>query len=294
VAVGSGVEEEVRRALTSGTEGKSPVEVFSSLSDEAWFWMLSEGRRQFPEVASYLPGMPAEELQAEFTGSTGDQTMREGFSFYRQCVTAYKQYTRQPLRRVLDFGCGWGRVIRFFLKDVEPNNLYGLDHSERAIEACRATNHWCQFLLTATFPPTALKAKSFDLIYAYSVFSHLSEEAHTSWLEEFSRIANQGGVVVLTTFPRTFLERCAAVEAGGLESDPEWQRRAALWFGAAGDRLSAYDRGEFCYSPVSEEVQHFGTTCIPEEYVRRVWSSHFQVLDYQRGPWQDVIVCRKD
>jgi SAM-dependent methyltransferase len=294
VAVASGVEEEVRRALASGLEGKLPVEVFNLLSDEAWFWALTEGRRQLPELASYLPGMPAVELQSEFTGSTGDHTMREGFDFYRRCVSLHKQYAVQPLRRVLDFGCGWGRVIRFFLKDVEPNDLYGIDLSERALAACRATNRWCQFLKTGQFPPTDFEAESFDLIYAYSVFSHLSEEVHRRWLEEFHRIANRGSVVVLTTFPREFLERCAAFEAGEGESDPEWQRRAALWFGAAGDQLEAYDRGEFCYSPVSEEVQHFGTTCIPEAFVRRAWSNLFQVLDYQRGRWQDVIVCRKD
>jgi SAM-dependent methyltransferase len=291
--VAAGVEEEVQRALASGLEGRPLVELFGSLSEEAWFWANTEGLRQLPELASYLPGMPPAELQSEFTGSAGDQTLREGFEFYRLCMGLHQRFTGSPLLEALDFGCGWGRIIRFFLKDVDPNNLYGIDLSERALEACRATNRWCQFLPTNQFPPTGFEDDKFDLIYAYSVFSHLSEEAHMRWLGEFRRIASPGGLIVLTTFPREFLERLAAFEAGEVDSDPEWQRRGGIWPGAAEDRLSVYDRGEFCYSPFSEEVQHFGTTCIPEAYVRRVWSRQFQVLDYLRDPWQNVIVCQK-
>jgi SAM-dependent methyltransferase len=188
-------------------------------------------------------------------------------------------------------------VIRFFLKEIEPDNLYGIDVNEQAIGACQATNHWCRFLRTAEFPPTDFESESIELVYAYSVFSHLSEEAHERWLEEFGRILKPGGVVVLTTFARSFLQVCAewaVSEQDESRQDSEFRRRAAAALGDPG-RLAAYDRGEFCYGPHSSESEHFGYACISEEYVRRVWSKYFRVLDYlPNADEQDVIVCRKD
>ena len=35
---------------------------------------------------------------------------------------------------LLDFGCGWGRVIRYFLKDVDPGHLMGTDHNAENID----------------------------------------------------------------------------------------------------------------------------------------------------------------
>ena len=81
---------------------------------------------------------------------------------------------------ILDFGIGWGRVLRFFLKDVEVERLVGIDHYATAIEACHETYPpgGPRFLLTEPFPPAPFEDATFDLVFAYSVFSHLSEEAH--------------------------------------------------------------------------------------------------------------------
>src|SRR6266850_951076 len=79
-------------------------------------------------------------------------------------------------RRLLDFGCGWGRIIRFFLKDVEPSALYGVDPVEDMVSLCRTDNRWCAFEVSPRRPPSRFPDGHFDLIYAYSVFSHLSEE----------------------------------------------------------------------------------------------------------------------
>jgi SAM-dependent methyltransferase len=237
-------------------------------------------------------------MQDQFVGRSGADAVTSGAAAHDLFKRLYEQHAGPllPHHRVLDFGCGWGRVIRFFLKEIEPDNLYGIDINERAIAACQATNRWCRFLRTAVFPPTDFESDSIELVYAYSVFSHLSEDAHERWLEEFSRIITPGGVIILTTFPRGLLELCAKWSV----SDPDESfeasrvgRRAVEALGAPG-RLAAYDRGEFCYGP-HDTLEHFGTTCIPEQYVRQVWSKYFRVLDYVRGAdWQDVILCRKD
>ena len=78
-----------------------------------------------------------------------------GFEMYKPCSgsctrrSAASFYARDS--RVLDFGCGWGRVIRFFLKDVAPWNLVGVDIDPNApSSAARATNRWCRFELSTS------------------------------------------------------------------------------------------------------------------------------------------------
>jgi SAM-dependent methyltransferase len=193
----------------------------------------------------------------------------------------------------LDFGCGWGRVIRFFLRDVAPENLLGIDVDEEAIAACRETNPWATFERCDTLPPTTFESESFDLVYAYSVFSHLSEEAHLSWLEEFERILKPAGIMIVTTLARDVIE-----QAGGWTTDDEipWRRAAAAGFGPTKDCLAAYDRGEFCFAPLPDSP-HFGLAAISERYAREVWNQQFLILGFgKRDPdpgMQPVIVCRR-
>jgi hypothetical protein len=76
-----------------------------------------------------------------------------------------------------------------------------------------------------------------------------------------------------------------------------WQRRAATSFQPVEEWLRAYDDGRFCYAVINEATNpHFGFSCIPESYVRRVWRKHFSVLDYLPAEglqFQDLIVCTK-
>ena len=129
---------------------------FPGIDDEAWLWLNTTGRRRRKAVAPLLPEMPEVSVQETYTGSSGDQTLREGFNAYRLFKRCYESYVG-PLGTccgILDFGCGWGRIIRFFLKDVEPHNLTrcrSCPTSDSRI--CQQTNKWCKFTLTDPHSP---------------------------------------------------------------------------------------------------------------------------------------------
>jgi SAM-dependent methyltransferase len=245
--------------------------------------------------------MPEVSVQETYTGWSGDSTLREGFDAYRIFRKCYETHVG-PIAfcpAVLDFGCGWGRIIRFFLKDVEPEKLSGVDHSEEAIRACQETNKWCKFTLIEPSPPTPLTPASFGLIYLYSVFSHLPEEMHWALLKEFHRLLAPGGMLIATTRPRDFIYFCKTLrDDPRLNEKPDWLKVSARTFTDVDATISAYDNGQFCYESVGAEGRwsFWGEACIPRGYVERRWREIFDVCDYIEDREvcpQNVIVARK-
>lgn len=265
-----------------------PFALFGGLSHDAWRWLHLEGRELCPFLDRYLPGLTGDpEYEARVVGLSGPSALSQGFQIYELLKELHRKHAGKPLEhasRVLDFGCGWGRVLRFFLRDVAPEALIGIDCSERAITSCLETNRWCRFERCEVLPPTDLEAESFDFIYAFSVFSHLSEQAHRHWLAEFDRLMRPDGLLILTTFDRAFL----ACTSDGSELPPE-PLSLEQWF-------SRYDRGDFCFRRLTAIPDpHFGDAFIPERYVRERWTNHFTVQDYVGASSldQNIIVCTK-
>jgi SAM-dependent methyltransferase len=296
-------EPAVRQAISrSKRPGTAPMDWFSGVDDETWLWMHTSRRlKRRPEIANLLPGLPAPSLQENYTGSSAFATLQEGFHAY-QLFKRYYETHIGPLansRGILDFGCGWGRIIRFFLRDVRPEKLIGADHSEEVIRTCRETNKWCKFTLIEPHPPTPLEPQSFDLIYLYSVFSHLPEEMHLGLLKEFERLLRPGGMLIATTRRRDFIDWCRDLrEDPALEEKPNWIKGSAVAFMDADAALSAYDHGEFCYASLggTGRWSFWGEACIPKAYVEKHWTEIFDIYDYVddiKVCPQNVIVARK-
>jgi SAM-dependent methyltransferase len=100
-------------------------------------------------------------------------------------------------RRVLDFGCASGRMLRYFPRR-DDGEYWGVDIKARHIA-------WCQqhlsppffFAATTTFPHLPFEDGSFDLVYCGSVFTHISDLAD-AWLLELRRILRPGGLAYVT------------------------------------------------------------------------------------------------
>jgi SAM-dependent methyltransferase len=272
--------------------------MFGDTEDEVWLWLNMTGRELCPWLSDYLPGLADPELRERLTGMRVEVALRDGFNFYRLCKELFERYAA-PLSdsaRVLDFGCGWGRIIRFFLRDIEPTGLVGVDVSEEAIAACRETNQWCSFEQIHPFPPIGFDDASFDLIFLYSVFSHLTEQAHLQWLAEFDRILKAGGVLIATTWPRDYIELCAKQSQSLTESSSHRERMMARAFPDHAAALREYDSGQFCFGSIWPDHPYFGEACIPRAYVEREWTTYFKLLEYiddRSRCVQDAIVVNK-
>lgn len=108
--------------------------------------------------------------------------------------------------KILDFGCGAGRIIRCF-KDLRYwSEIWGVD-----IDAERIL--WCQehlspplkFITTTTFPHLPFEDNYFNVIYAGSVFTHISDLAE-AWLLELKRILLPDGRLYITVHDNRSIE----------------------------------------------------------------------------------------
>jgi ubiquinone/menaquinone biosynthesis C-methylase UbiE len=270
--------------LNSETKGKNPQEVFGGISDDFWFWLNTEGIRRNEAIRNFLPGFPDDATQIMFTALKGDEALAEAFGFYKAIKEQYKKFKGEihESDKILDFGCGWGRVIRFFLKDFQPANTWGCDPLEGMIELCKAQNKWSRFEATHTAPPSPFQENTFDAIYSYSVFSHLSEDMHLKILAEIKRILKPGGIYLTTTRNRAF------ISGGSTNKD------SSRAFPETEKALQLYDQGSFCHHSFQDKNWPFwGETAISQKYVEEIWAKDMKFLDFIALERQNLIIVQK-
>lgn len=276
--------------------------MFGGINDDFWYWLFTDGFDNNALINKVLPGLPDEQTQANFTGRTGHLALSEAFAAYKlfKDILAKNYKSINDCSSILDFGCGWGRIIRFFLKDIDESNLWGIDCYKEMIDLCKTQNLRCKLEAIDTMPPTRFAPETFDMIYLYSVFSHLSEAAHLKWLEEFKRILKPSGMVIATTRPRGFIHHC--VELSRQRNLETWQFGAAGSFKNPEKDLALYDAGKFIHSATGGggvlDTSFYGESCIPQKYVEKNWVSFFSKVGYicaddHRSFDQDVIFAKK-
>lgn len=107
--------------------------------------------------------------------------------------------------RVLDWGCGWGRLMRSAIASGGVGELWGADIDEDNLAWARENIPGAKFTCLPLYPPTNLPSGHFDLVYALSVMTHLDGDAQDKWIEEVARVLRPGGCAVLTFHGRSAL-----------------------------------------------------------------------------------------
>lgn len=272
-----------------------PADLFRDVSDDFWFWLNTEGRETSATLRDMLPGLPHPAVQRRWTGKDGSATLAEGFEIYRTMRDLHASHFG-PIRQnivLLDFGCGFGRVIRYFLKDVAKDHLIGTDNNQSLIDFSRQSNRWCRFITNSANPPLPIGDNELDYVYAYSVFSHFSEPMHQRWLEEFKRVVRPGGAVALTIRPRSFIEHCRRLRRGEATGVSPISRHMFL---DADSALARYDTGEFCFSPYNPDDKDasWGEASISRAYVEKQWSRLFELVEFVNagGLKQHTVLLR--
>jgi len=100
--------------------------------------------------------------------------------------------------KVLDYGCGHGRIMRHITGNLKPSLLVGADVWDGAIKFCSEEFDSKPFLISNENHITNLGEK-FDIIISISVFSHLPPHRFHENLKSLSLSLNDEGLLFFTT-----------------------------------------------------------------------------------------------
>lgn len=286
------------RARIERADAHTPADLrraFGGCSDRLWGWLLVRGAERGEPFRRVVPEVPDEDLQFRITGSAGRRNLAQANRAYLLFKALHRRISGSlESSTVADFGAGWGRIARFFLRDVPGDRLWLLEPDEGLADFARGSLP-CSVTTTPRWPPTDLPAANFDLIYSFSVFSHLGEDLHLAWIDELHRLLKPGGLLMVTTRPRaTILHAEKRSGHGGVDRDRQGfaERRS--------DLLALYDAGGFCHSPnraLGDPARsEWGETSIPASYIRRRWHDFELVAEVDAESAalgeQDVFVVR--
>jgi SAM-dependent methyltransferase len=239
-------------------------------TDEQWLDLMIEGLEAGREG---VPGGPPPEVQARFVGWSGADAMRECFGVYRLVKDLYPGELAEAT--VLDFGVGWGRLIRLFAHDVPEARLHGCDVDPEILQVCRDTGVPGTLVATEPGAPLPYDDGTFDLAYAYSVFSHLSEDAAKGALAELARVVRPGGQLTFTTQGTRFLDLCVAIRRKRKRRGDLSQAEETIdaFFANPRKAQRAFDKGRHAYTGVGGTGvltgDFYGWAAIPERWLRQ-------------------------
>ena len=101
-------------------------------------------------------------------------------------------------KRILEFGCSTGRMIRHLPEIALNAELWGVDISAELIRWCiENLTPAIHFATTTMVPHLPFEDRYFDLIFCGSVFTHI-EDIQESWLLELGRVLRPSGKLYIT------------------------------------------------------------------------------------------------
>lgn len=280
----------IERACERG--GAECFALFRRLDTDAWALLLTQEHDRYPHIRALLPSVPDPALQTLYNGRSGVPLALQSKDFYDRVRTRFAQHGDSLLAesRVLDFGCGWGRLSRYFARDVEPGRLFGCDPAQQILDECARARLPAVLARSEHVPERIPFDATFDLAFSFSVFTHISETAHLACLRALHAALRPGGVLVLTVRPPEYLwfsplmasVRHRAHDLQALRAEPLYLFSAH----PADANHHQYEGGEMTY----------GETVVTLPYVRQRWTPMFELAGTDlllSDPYQMVLTLRR-
>jgi len=269
-----------------------------------WYWLLWHGRREEERIAALLPPVPDPHLISRIVGEqqNAESYFRAGLVDWWSIDGSLRRTGFDPTGggRVLDFGCGCGRILSSFALYADRCELHGADVDAESIRWCQANLPVAQFAAIDDAPPTPYDDGFFDAVYSFSVFSHLPEQRHLDWLAELARITRSGASLVVTIQGEAVARKLMHESTvDPFPSASELARRMPD-LDESGFLFFPYRRLAFQDPRVSAhfedwDLEAYGSTFILEDYVRSRWTEWFDVVEIVFSPddWQDHVLLRR-
>ena len=146
--------------------------------------------------------LPPAELVDVVIGTKELAWYQLGGLFMHQAITTMLQRNSvhiNSIQSILDFGCGCGRIVRWWAALGKISEIWGCDYNPELIQWCQKNlSTFAQFSVNDAGPPLDFEHGKFEFVYAYSVLTHISKPLQQPWLEELARVVKLGGHLLVT------------------------------------------------------------------------------------------------
>ncbi|MBD3267394.1 methyltransferase domain-containing protein [bacterium] len=184
-----------------------------------------------------------------------------------------------PVEKMLDWGCGSGRLIGFFYNFSSIPDLYGCDIDAEAVEWAQKQFPKAHFSAIDPYPPTLYPENEFELIISFSVFTHLDRDTQMQWLKEMQRVLKPGGLFITTVH--------GMIAARTILNEDQIDELVNKGF---------FDQGEDTKLEGIAPEQYYRSFFMTKQYIRKQWSNYFEILEHlEQGAsnYHDIVVMRK-
>lgn len=201
-------ENELAKTDSAISEAKnsSIPSLFKNIPLDRFGKLLLDIPSQYPNIKAFFPTMATDDIQRNWTGNCGNALLNVSLAFVKTMMFGYAAVTGQPIKDtpVLDYGCGWGRIIRLLYKYISVENIYGVDPWDESINMCFQNGVKGNLAISEYVPRSLPFERQFDLIFAFSVFTHLSETTTHIVFSTLRKYISPNGVLVITIRPREY------------------------------------------------------------------------------------------
>lgn len=159
----------------------------------------------YPNLSLVLPRMASDEVQVTWTGTNGHTLLKQTIDAARILAYNYTNLKSCGLKgeSILDFGCGYGRLIRLMYYFSDESDVFGVDPWLESIQVCAEAGITANIFQSEYLPNNLpmLNDRKFDLAFAFSVFTHLSIRATSTSLLTLREQIKDDGVIAITFRP---------------------------------------------------------------------------------------------
>lgn len=208
------------------------------------------------------------------------------YTYWCRALNNYSEFNKAinrhispvSIKKLLDWGCGCGRVTSLFLQHSGIPEIYGCDIDREAVEWCSDNLKKGYFSVIDPYPPTKFSDNMFDVIIGYSVFTHLDRNMQENWLREMKRIMVPGGLFLASChgdFATSFAPKHVQKEVSS----------KGISDGTLDNKLDGIAPSKY-YRCVYQS----------RAYNEKEWGKQFKIIDYvERGManLQDLVVMQK-